>query len=43
MEGYIVINQNIQFVQVTRPVSWGEIDLFGHLNNVHYFRYLEDA
>lgn len=28
---------------VSRPISWGEMDLFGHLNNVHYFRYLEDA
>jgi acyl-CoA thioester hydrolase len=28
---------------VTRPISWGEMDAFGHLNNVHYLRYAEDA
>ena len=25
------------------PVSWGEMDAFGHLNNVVYFRYFESA
>lgn len=30
-------------LQVSRPISWGEMDHFGHLNNVHYFRYMEDA
>ncbi|MGK9156182.1 acyl-CoA thioesterase [Acinetobacter radioresistens] len=30
-------------LKVSRPISWGEMDLFGHLNNVHYFRYMEDA
>lgn len=34
---------NLQLSKVTCPISWGEMDLFGHLNNVHYFRYLEDA
>ncbi|WP_347456793.1 thioesterase family protein [Acinetobacter thermotolerans] len=34
---------SLQLSKVTRPISWGEMDLFGHLNNVHYFRYLEDA
>ncbi|PJI33130.1 acyl-CoA thioesterase [Acinetobacter towneri] len=42
MVAYIVNNQ-VKFSQVTRPISWGEMDLFGHLNNVHYFRYMEDA
>ncbi len=29
---------------VTRlPVQWGEQDLFGHVNNVVYFRWLESA
>lgn len=37
------MTNKIQFSQVTRPISWGEIDLFGHLNNVHYLRYMEDA
>lgn len=50
MAGFIVTNlhanlqTNLQEVsQVSRPVAWGEMDLFGHLNNVHYFRYIEDA
>lgn len=45
MEVYTVTKSsaNLQPSQVTRPISWGEMDLFGHLNNVHYFRYLEDA
>ena len=42
MVGCIVTNM-VQFSQVIRPISWGEMDLFGHLNNVHYFRYMEDA
>ena len=25
------------------PVAWGEMDAFGHLNNVVYFRYLESG
>ena len=32
-----------QLSSVSRPISWGEMDAFGHLNNVHYFRYIEDA
>ena len=24
-------------------VRWGDMDVFGHINNVHYFRYLESA
>ena len=30
---------------VTRdiPVAWGEMDAFGHVNNVAYFRYFETA
>ena len=38
-----IVTKQLQFSQVTRPISWGEMDLFGHLNNVHYFRYMEDA
>lgn len=41
MEGCIVTERLIS--EVSRPVSWGEMDLLGHLNNVHYFRYIEDA
>ena len=25
------------------PVQWGEMDAFQHVNNVMYFRYLENA
>lgn len=28
---------------IRRPVSWGEMDAFGHVNNIVYFRYFEDA
>ena len=42
MVGFIVTNI-LQFSQAVRPISWGEMDAFGHLNNVHYFRYMEDA
>ena len=24
-------------------VRWGELDYYNHINNVHYFRYLEEA
>lgn len=41
MGGCIVTELSLS--EVSRPISWGEMDLFGHLNNVHYFRYLEDA
>lgn len=30
-------------VVVEFPVAWGEMDSFGHVNNVHYFRYFENA
>ena len=35
LQGFPVV---IQF-----PVAWGEMDAFGHVNNVHYFRYFENA
>lgn len=38
-----IVTDRAKFSQVIRPISWGEMDLFGHLNNVHYFRYMEDA
>ena len=25
------------------PVAWGEMDAFGHVNNINYFRYFESA
>ena len=30
-------------VVVTFPVAWGEMDAFGHVNNIVYFRYFESA
>ena len=30
-------------VTVRIPVAWGEMDSFGHVNNVVYFRYFETA
>ena len=30
-------------VVVQLPLHWGEMDAFGHLNNVVYFRYFETA
>ena len=28
-------------IQVRIPIAWGEIDSFGHVNNIYYFRYFE--
>jgi acyl-CoA thioester hydrolase len=30
-------------VIITFPVAWGEMDAFGHVNNIVYFRYFESA
>lgn len=30
-------------VTTTIPLQWGEMDAYGHLNNVVYFRYFESA
>ena len=30
-------------VHIEVPVAWGEQDLFGHVNNVVYFRYFESV
>ena len=30
-------------VTVRLPVVWGEMDAFGHVNNIVYFRYFESA
>jgi acyl-CoA thioester hydrolase len=30
-------------VVVKLPVQWGEMDLYGHVNNVAFFRYFESA
>ena len=31
------------FFETVMDVRWGEMDAFGHLNNVMYFRYFEEA
>jgi len=30
-------------VKIEIPVAWGEMDAYGHVNNVVYFRYFESA
>ncbi|MDG3006515.1 acyl-CoA thioesterase [Paludisphaera mucosa] len=30
-------------VVIEQPVQWGEQDLFGHVNHVHYFRWYESS
>ncbi|HSK20810.1 MAG TPA: thioesterase family protein [Longimicrobiales bacterium] len=30
-------------VVITIPVAWGEMDAFGHVNNIVYFRWFESA
>lgn len=30
-------------VHVELPVCWGEMDAYGHVNNIVYFRYFENA
>ena len=30
-------------VVIEQPVAWGDMDSFGHVNNVVYFRYFENA
>jgi acyl-CoA thioester hydrolase len=30
-------------VIIELPVAWGEMDAFGHVNNIVYFRYFESA
>lgn len=30
-------------VRIDIPIAWGEMDAFGHVNNVAYFRYFESA
>lgn len=39
----MIQNLNEFPVIIDIPVSWGEMDAFGHVNNVVYFRYFESA
>ncbi len=36
-------NKLTQVYETTLPVLWGDMDAFGHINNVMYFRYFEQA
>lgn len=38
-----LINQNTFPVQYQQTVAWGDMDAFGHVNNVMYYRYIESA
>ncbi len=38
------MNTNTKVVYETKlPVIWGDMDAFGHINNVIYLRYFEQA
>jgi acyl-CoA thioester hydrolase len=30
-------------VVIEQPVAWGDLDLHGHVNNIWFFRYIENA
>jgi acyl-CoA thioester hydrolase len=30
-------------IRVTLPIAWGEMDAFGHVNNIQFFKYFETA
>ena len=30
-------------VVIEQPIAWGELDMHGHVNNVWFFRYVENA
>lgn len=30
-------------VTIEQPVAWGDLDLHGHVNNMWFFRYIENA
>ncbi|MBL0869649.1 MAG: acyl-CoA thioesterase [Phycisphaerales bacterium] len=36
-------HQPQQPIVIEIPVAWGEMDAFGHVNNVAYFRYIESS
>ncbi len=44
MEGCVNLRTIDEYsVKVTVPVAWGEMDSFGHVNNIIFFRYFETA
>lgn len=36
-------NEELPPVVIEVPVAWGEMDAFGHVNNVAYYRYMESS
>lgn len=30
-------------IKVQMPVEWGDVDVYGHINNITYFRYFQEA
>ncbi|MBP9722972.1 MAG: acyl-CoA thioesterase [Gammaproteobacteria bacterium] len=39
----MITNLSAYPIVVDLPVQWGEMDSFGHVNNIMYFRYFEAA
>ncbi len=37
------IDRSLYPCDVKLPLQWGEMDAFGHINNIQYFRYFETA
>lgn len=37
------MNQKSKMVELELRLDWSEMDLFGHINNVSYFKYLQSA
>ncbi len=38
-----IADERVLILDVSIPLAWGEMDAFGHANNVAYFRWLETA
>ncbi len=38
-----IVDERVLVTALHFPVAWGEMDAFGHANNVAYFRWLESA
>lgn len=39
----LIADEGALVLEVVIPLAWGEMDAFGHANNVAYFRWLETA
>lgn len=38
-----IVDERVLVCSLNIPLQWGEMDAFGHANNVAYFRWLESA